>query len=312
MPINLSNIQEKRGRDFASLKKRAESRTLDIIASLVPACRVRGNHCDMINPTRTDSSFGSFRYDLKSNRFRDYADFEHSGGNGIIDFVIYITKFSEIGAYDYVDQFIGGSQPLTVPISRSCTKKNPWVSIRFPNEIPRMVVGQLNPTHVWTYRDQSGNPILYVCRYLGNEGKFYLPFSYWQKDCGSFQNMLWKRCMPPGFNSLYNLDKIINSNGPVVVCEGEKAADAAMRLLPGFVATTSRNGAGSANKTDWTPLIGREVLIWPDNDDPGSHYANAVKDILPHARILDLSQFGEIFKGWDAADCLAENRKVVV
>ena len=118
--------------------------------------------------------------------------------------------------------------------------------------------------------------------------------------------------MPPGFNALYNLDRLVNTSGPVVVCEGEKAADAADQLLPGFTATTSRNGADSASKADWTPLLSRDVLIWPDNDEPGIHYANAVKEIIPHARILDLSQFGAISKGWDAADCLSANGKVIV
>ena len=42
----------------------------------------------------------------------------------------------------------------------------------------------------------------------------------------------------------------------VIICEGEKSADAATRLLPGFVAVTSPNGSKSAGNADWSPLRG--------------------------------------------------------
>jgi putative DNA primase/helicase len=48
------------------------------------------------------------------------------------------------------------------------------------------------------------------------------------------------------------------------VAEGEKAADAARSI--GLVATTSPHGSKSAEKADWSPLAGKEVVILPDND----------------------------------------------
>ncbi|WP_446808492.1 toprim domain-containing protein [Methylomonas sp. 2BW1-5-20] len=42
-------------------------------------------------------------------------------------------------------------------------------------------------------------------------------------------------------------------------------------------ATTAMGGALTAiEKTDWSPLAGKIVAVWPDNDDAGSKYAQAV------------------------------------
>jgi hypothetical protein len=55
----------------------------------------------------------------------------------------------------------------------------------------------------------------------------------------------------------------------VVVCEGEKAADAARRL--GVVALGTVTGAGNPihNDTVLQVLVPFDVVLWPDNDAPG-------------------------------------------
>src|SRR5439155_16687247 len=40
--------------------------------------------------------------------------------------------------------------------------------------------------------------------------------------------------------------------------------------------TTSAGGSAAAHLTDWSPLAGREVVILPDNDEPGRKYAHDV------------------------------------
>jgi len=51
-----------------------------------------------------------------------------------------------------------------------------------------------------------------------------------------------------------------------VVVEGEKCVHALANI--GIVATTSPGGAGKAAKADWSPLAGKRVYLWPDNDLP--------------------------------------------
>lgn len=115
---------------------------------------------------------------------------------------------------------------------------------------------------------------------------------------------------------LYGLDRLAaRPDSPVLICEGEKAADAAGELLPGFVAITSPNGSRSAGKAEWSPLAGRRALIWPDADEPGAAYAADVERLARKAgaRVarLDLAAIARLRgsplpEGWDAADADAE------
>ena len=101
------------------------------------------------------------------------------------------------------------------------------------------------------------------------------------------------------------------SGSPVLLCEGEKTADAAAALLgPPWSTAATMNGAQSPHNTDWTPLAGRHVVIWPDNDEPGRAYARAaaalaLKAGAVHVRIVDVP---DVFpEGWDLADAIPEN-----
>jgi hypothetical protein len=92
---------------------------------------------------------------------------------------------------------------------------------------------------------------------------------------------------------LYDLEAITaNRSEPVILVEGEKCVDALAGL--GFLASTSMGGSNAARFTDWSPLAGRDVIIWPDNDEPGAKYAGAVADLCLKAgatrvRVVDLS-----------------------
>jgi DNA primase len=91
---------------------------------------------------------------------------------------------------------------------------------------------------------------------------------------------------------LYRLPDLASAR-LVVVTEGEKTADAARSI--GFTATTSAGGSQAAMKTDWQPLAGKEVWIFPDNDRPGRKYADTVAGLCRAAgtseiRVLDLAE----------------------
>ena len=95
----------------------------------------------------------------------------------------------------------------------------------------------------------------------------------------------------------------------MVVCEGEKASDAATGLLPDFVVVTSPNGSKSAGKADWSPLHGRVVTVWPDADTAGLEYARQVAELAEAAgatSVAIVSPPADVAVGWDAADALAD------
>lgn len=110
----------------------------------------------------------------------------------------------------------------------------------------------------------------------------------------------------PGGKPLYRLHELAARSTEVVfVCEGEWCADALAKI--GVLATTS-GAADSASKTDWRALVGRSVTIWPDNEEAGRRYAEAVAEALRAlgctVHLVDVAALNLPPKG-DAVDWLA-------
>jgi hypothetical protein len=138
-------------------------------------------------------------------------------------------------------------------------------------------------SNLWTYHDAQAEPVGVIIRWDGPNGKDIRPVARHADG--------WRIGAMPDPRPLYGLPDLAAACG-VVVCEGEKAADAARSL--GLVATTSAGGSQAAAKTDWRSLAGKEIWIFPDNDQPGRKYAETVAGNLakltpaPVVRIVEL------------------------
>jgi len=152
-------------------------------------------------------------------------------------------------------------------------------------------------TAKWDYFDAAGHLIAIVYRYDPPGGK--KEFRPW--------DVKRRKIAPPDPRPLYNQPGMKDA-AQVVLVEGEKCAQALINA--GVAATTAMHGANApVDKTDWTPLEGKAVLIWPDRDKPGWEYAaNAAQAVLDagarSCHILYPPQ--EAAEGWDAADAIAE------
>jgi putative DNA primase/helicase len=195
-------------------------------------------------------------------------------------------------------------------------------------------------TKCWAYRNAAGELVFYVCRFDPNpiwEKKFteapkhrsiekpdhktFRPLSYRKYEDGTAR---WSWIAPKSDIPLYNADKLAaNPTAKVIVCEGEKAADAAQELFPDCVAVTWYSGAKAVGKAPWEALHGREVLIWPDHDEAGSQACQAILNALRLAgcasiAVLDANALTAINplnpdgakreppQKWDAADAKRE------
>lgn len=103
---------------------------------------------------------------------------------------------------------------------------------------------------------------------------------------------------------LYGLEKLSRA-GHCFVCEGEKDVDSLHRL--GLPAVTS-GSTSTDGDADWSALRGREVVLWPDNDDTGRRYMDRVAETLKGLGCdilrIDPERLGLPEKG-DASDWLA-------
>ncbi|MDL2291301.1 DUF6371 domain-containing protein, partial [Desulfovibrio sp. OttesenSCG-928-F20] len=113
----------------------------------------------------------------------------------------------------------------------------------------------------------------------------------------------WKALPEP--RPLYGLPKLVSMpDAPVLLVEGEKTADAAHGYFPHHAVLTWSGGSNAVGKADFSPLQGRKVIIWPDNDEPGFAAALELARILEGtAQSIAIVQPPDTLPGgWDLAD----------
>ncbi len=163
-------------------------------------------------------------------------------------------------------------------------------------------VDELGPaTAKWDYFDAQGHLIAVVYRYDPPGGK--KEFRPWDAKR--------RKMAPPDPRPLYNQPGMLNV-ARVILVEGEKCAQALIGA--GVTATTAMHGANApVDKTDWSPLFGKAVIIWPDRDKPGWEYAMAAAQAALSAGALTCDVLlppDDKPEGWDAADALEEGFEV--
>ena len=91
------------------------------------------------------------------------------------------------------------------------------------------------PSGCWTYRDAAGRLLGYVLRFnLPDGGKEFLPATFCHNAKTGARE--WRFKAWPAPRPLYGLDRLGQRPiAPVVITEGEKAPDAAAKLLPDHV-----------------------------------------------------------------------------
>lgn len=163
---------------------------------------------------------------------------------------------------------------------------------------PSVPMDDLGPaTGKWDYLDATGKLIACVYRYEPSPGKKeYRPWDAKKR-----------KQAPPNPRPLYNQPGMAQSD-MVILVEGEKCAQALIDA--GLCATTAMHGANApVDKTDWSPLKDKTILIWPDKDKPGWEYAQKAGEatlISGATSCAILLPPDDKPEGWDAADAINE------
>jgi hypothetical protein len=117
------------------------------------------------------------------------------------------------------------------------------------------------------------------------------------------------RPSPPTFPTprpLYRVPEIIQAPN-VALVEGERCANALASV--GIEATSAMGGANTKiEMVDWSPLAGKAVTIWPDNDSKGIEYAHKAAKVLLGigCQVSLITPPKDKPLKWDAWDCLQE------
>ncbi|MEQ8234286.1 MAG: DUF927 domain-containing protein [Gammaproteobacteria bacterium] len=324
--------------DFGRIKEAALSEIHRLVAEWLPDGRREGNEWVARNPNRHDEGLGSFKVNTSTGVWADFATNDRGGDP--ISLLAYINNCSQLDAAKDLARQLGIDTGEDAPPSSrpsAPARRDPPPSESAPPEpasdgwnavlpVPANAPPPREshhrhgkPSKRWAYRDAQGRVLCWVLRFEGKgkgARKNILPLTYCEKD--GERAWRWKGLPKP--RPLYNLDELAKRpDAPVIVCEGEKAADAAAALFPSWVATTSLNGSKAENRTDWSPLTGRRVIFWRDYDEVGATYMHNVSRLLEEYAAsmeeirLPLAgtplaggeidpQSGVPADGWDAAD----------
>jgi hypothetical protein len=92
--------------DFAALNRRAVQKLPAVLMKFLPGGLVRGQEYIARNPTRPDRHLGSFKINMQSGRWADFATGD--AGGDIISLVAYVQNVAQLEAARLVMEAIGG------------------------------------------------------------------------------------------------------------------------------------------------------------------------------------------------------------
>jgi len=173
-----------------------------------------------------------------------------------------------------------------------------WSPARPPPGTPRPDAMLAAFGVVYEYTDARDRVTHYVGRIEARDGtrKQFVPITF-----GTLNGITgWHKKAPATPRPLYGLNRLATRpDVPVLLCEGEKAADAAQTMFIDHACISWFGGTGSVDHADLAPLEGRNVIIWPDNDTAGHEAAGKLAKRLLRARLLRVD---DLLHAADAAD----------
>lgn len=264
--------------DVTDFKTRAKGSLKSIFGYMFPNGRIRGNEFVIGNLDGSPGDSCSFNLD------KDGLGSEFNGGNSFSDFIDVWSYSQNVSFQDSVKEI---SERFGIPLQH--TYVAPAEPVYKPEPKQEKVIEH-------KYLDRDNNLLCSVLRIEYDNGdKTFRP----RLTTGEYKM--------PIVRPLYNIPKIVNED-TVVFVEGEKCVDAlTSKNIPSASAMGGSNT--SMEKTDWSVLEGKNLIIWPDNDEAGKKYATKLSHFLNNKcasiKVVDIPD--QKPRGWDVADAIEEN-----
>ena len=169
--------------------------------------------------------------------------------------------------------------------------------------------GQQQPEAVYDYHDERGNLRFQVVRFPGKQFRQRRPNGAggWEWNLKAVDRVLYR---------LPEVTAAVKRGEQIFIVEGEKDADRLCSL--GFIATTNAGGAGQWQDNYTEVLAGADVVIFPDNDEPGRKHGKEVAESLRDTartvkaiRLPGLDDKGDVSDWLNAGGSIEELREIV-
>lgn len=326
--------------DFKGLAQDLLARVDSLLAAWLPGGKKEGREYVAVNPSRGDAKPGSFKVNMRTGKWSDFATGD-SGGD-LTSLYQYLRGIDAKTAYTD----LRGPEVKKIEYAQNKGNEKPAAfqetveAFPVPDDAPLMPLpkGRVLETQytcpetgealypITYYKDIKGKIIYRVIttRNKTLDRKFPKPTSWcrwvregqkWNEETKEYINTgkiidttAWNNKDWPDHRPLLGLDYLFRRiHAPVLIVEGEKKWASAISRLPDYAVISWRGGAKAVAKTDWAILAGRDVIIWPDYDEPGHRAALQIANILKrqdcNVRIcwepLNIAAHPE---GWDLAD----------
>lgn len=294
--------------------------------------KAQGREYLPLNPKRADTKPGSFSVNLDTGAWSDFATGDRGGD--VVSLCAYLRDCKQGEAAAHLADFLGIKKPdaqkraagsereagkgkvSTAPATTRQRPESPPGDVCLmpvPPDAPPQPAAHARhgkPSHRWAYMTADGCAVnFYHDRYEAKtegERKQFAPLTLWRTAPG---RLAWQFKAPPAPRPLYGLLSLSASAAPVVLTEGEKAADAAALLLPNHPVCCWQGGAQAVSKADFSPLAGREVWLWSDADEPGERAMQAVAAALARIGAGPVKRFDLALFAATAGEADSENGK---
>jgi hypothetical protein len=272
-----------------------------------------------------------------------FYDFEKKEGGGPLQLIERELKLETKQAQEWAYRFLESSTHLSHSPSYSRPQganieeeDREWVSLKPSKEQEAPNLKQIGAIarfyleeSLHPYKNEKGELLHYVWRLKDineEESRVLPPLSYgYFKDAPDKPHWALREFkLENDKTPLYNLQDLQEKpTHPVLIVQGEKTADQALKPLDHFdahkknpyIPITWSGGQQGIFKADWSPLVGREVFVWPNNDPEGFR---AARDVCAELRkvgvdkleIASPKRLEEHFPDkWNLAEPLPKNLK---
>jgi putative DNA primase/helicase len=216
-------------------------------------------------------------------------------GSDLTSLYAALNHISQAAAVKQLAGMVGVTEGRQAPkLPRTTPPESPCEPI--PDDAPDLKAHTEHGVAAAVYRYGRA---FWIARYDTPKGKVFSQHTW--------RNGKWWAKGYTGLKPLYRAELLPkHPEAPVLIVEGEKCVEAA-GILRKYIAMTWAGGSNAVDTADWSVLAARDVIIWPDADDPGRAAAAKIAAILePIAkRVRVIAPNGQSL-GWDIADAVAE------